>query len=307
MPPIYTIQVNDERVYYQMRLVDYRSPAQLERNRQNGRLDGPLMLIIPGHGQTINGPYHLTNTAAHLSPAQIAWCIDPIPTIGGDPLEAQAISHIFHHHAPQLFPDLHQPPTATLIGWSHGGSEAIRAATYDPQTFPQCIALCTTGLTTRPPLVVMVAFLLEATRILGLALRQTDWTTFALTLRLGYNASLGAFHDLYHSRSIRRLWEDICWAAQTIPLPNTYSGQLVIQFAQDDSLIRWQDSFPHATPTTLHQHAAAYQQTHFPHTNQLFLQCLPGAHVNPERHPTLCLQTALASLGQYRHPPNHDH
>jgi pimeloyl-ACP methyl ester carboxylesterase len=292
--------VQGESVQYEIRIVDARSALQQEQDAQRGRPAGNIMVVIPGHGQSIHGPKRLVATAAQLSRSKIAWCIDPVPAGGGDQVEAQAIARVVRDRISTTFDAKDEPVTASLIGWSHGGSEALLAAEHDPDLFPQFLGLCPTGLVDRRQRELLYSFILEATRILWTSLCRRQWSCLRDTLRLGWNAAAGMARDLWRGRSAKRLVEDIGWAARNVARePVCYTGEVVLLFGAQDTVVRWHDAFPECSqPQQIPQSMADYQKENFPSARRLEVRVIEGAHVAPEADAPSFLRAGLGLLGQ---------
>lgn len=303
------VNIGGESVRYEIHTVDARSARQREQDAQRGRPSGNIMVVVPGHGQSAHGPKKLVATAAKLSRSKIVWCIDPVPAKGGDQVEAQAIARVVRDRISTTFPAKGEPVAATLIGWSHGGSEALLAAEHDPELFPQFLGLCPTGLVERRQRELLHSFFLEATRILWVSARRRDWTCLKDTLRLGWNAAAGVVRDLWRGRSVRRLLEDIGWAARKVASgPIGYTGEVVLLFAAQDSVVRWRDVFPECErPQQISRSLAEYQKENFPSAGRVEVQVIEGAHVAPEVDAPTFLQTGLSLLEQWDDltPPGH--
>ena len=296
-----TVEVGGESVRYEIRIVDARSRLQREQDARRGRPVGNLIVVVPGHGQSIYGPKKLAAAAAKLSRSKIAWCVDPVPAKGGDRIEAQAIAQIVRDRIAAAFPAADEPIVATLMGWSHGGAEALRAAGHDPELFPQFLGLCPTGLVERSRRELLVSFGLEATRILWVSVRRRDWTCLRDTLRLGWNAAAGMVRDLWRGKSLRRVVEDIGWAARRVASgPIGYSGEVVLLLGAQDSVVRWTDAFPECElAPDISGSLADYQQVNFPRASRVEVRVIEGAHVAPEVDPPRFLRTGLGLLGQW--------
>jgi pimeloyl-ACP methyl ester carboxylesterase len=294
------VAVGEEIVGYEICTVEARSVQQQERDLHRGKLDGHIMVIVPGHGQTVNGPKKLVTTAALLSKSKIAWCIDPIPAKGGDRIEAQAIARIVRERISTTFPAMEEPIAATLIGWSHGGGEALRAAEHAPDLFPQYLGLCPTGFVDRRPLEFLYSFVLEAMRILWVSLRRRDWPCLRDTLRVGLNAGKGIVRDLWLSKSPKRLMDDIAWATRKVAdEPLGYPGEIVLLFGAQDTVIRWRDAFPKCPQSqNIPSFLTRYQKENFPHAKLVEVQVIEGAHIAPEVNAPSFLQIGLGVLEQ---------
>jgi pimeloyl-ACP methyl ester carboxylesterase len=236
-----------------------------------------------------------------LSRSKIAWCIDPVPARGGDPVEAQAIAKVIRDRVSVAFPTRDKPAAATLIGWSHGGGEALRAAVHDPDLFPQFLGLCPTGLVDKRQSELLRSFFLEATRILWESARRRDWALLKDTIRLGWNAGAGLVRDLWRGRSAQRLVEDLDWAARKVASgPIGYTGEVVLLFGAQDIVVRWRDVFPECRqPQDIPGSLAEYRERKLPHAKRVEVQVLEGAHVAPEADPSTFLQAGLSLLGQW--------
>jgi hypothetical protein len=294
------VEVQGETIGYDLHAIDARSNDEWERDARRGRPDGNILVVIPGHGQGIHGPKKLLASAALLSRSKIAWCIDPTPAKGGDRTEAQAIARVVRERVSATFPESEEPVAATLIGWSHGGSEALRAADCAPDLFPQYLGLCPSGLVDRQPLELLYSFSLEATRILWASVRRRDWTCLVDTLRLGLNAAAGSVRDLWRSRSPRRLIEDIGWASGKVPgIHFGYPGEIVFLFGAQDTVVRWQDAFPECDrPQDISTSLGEFRRENFPSASRVGVRVIKGAHVAPEADAPSFLEPGLRLLGQ---------
>jgi hypothetical protein len=299
-----SVVVGGHVVQYEIWVLDARDPPRLPP-------PGHVMVVVPGHGQTVKGPKKLVATAALLSRSKIAWCIDPVPNRGGDRIEAMAIAAVTKQKLAELRRAAEraqgepQPPLgATLIGWSHGGSEALRAAAHDSELFPQYLGLCPTGMTERRPLELLASFFVEALRSLGSGLRRRDWAYVGDTLRMGLNLLVGLARDLWRSRSLRQLIEDVRWASHKVSGAGFgYTGEVVLLYGQEDSVVRWQDVFPGCLrPDGLPAYLLAFRRRNFPQAQRVEVEVVRGGHVAPEAEAPAFLQTGLGLLGQLDGP-----
>lgn len=297
-----SVAAGGDRVQFEMRIVDARSGVERDRDTRRGRPAGNLVILVPGHGQTVDGPHNLLAAAARLSRSGVACCIDPVPAQGGDRAEAEALAAIARATIDYLFPTAQGPLPirATLVGWSHGGGEALRAANWDSDLFPQYLGLCPTGLVERRPVELVGRFFLEAARILSRSLVRGNWRRVVITLRLGANALAGLAQDLARSRSLRRLLADVRWACRKVPGPAFgYSGQVVLLFGESDSVVRWRDAFPGGDSwQAIADSLPAFARDNFPFAGRLEVRVLPGDHVSPEADTRSFLRTGLGLLSQ---------
>ncbi|MFN2225641.1 MAG: hypothetical protein ACK2UY_05030 [Anaerolineae bacterium] len=286
-----SVSTGDETVHYEICIVEAPGEPPAEPNAGSVPI-----IIIPGHGQTISGPRKLVATAALLSKSKIAWCIDPVPSRGGDRTEAVAIARATR----QRLEARGLPPRATLVGWSHGGAEALRAAGHDPELFPQYLGLCPTGLVDRHPLELLASFFLEVLRILVRCLRRRAWARAGDTLRMGLNLLVGLVRDLWRGRSLRRLVEDVAWAGCKVPGPEfEYTGEVVLLCGAQDTVVRWRDALPGcACPTGVEGALPAFRRDCFPQARRVEVHVVEGDHVAPETEAPAFLRLGLGLLGQ---------
>jgi pimeloyl-ACP methyl ester carboxylesterase len=298
-----TATVGGETVRYEVRTVDARSAGRRAEDDLRGGPAGPVVVVVPGHGQTVDGPRKLVAAAALLSRSKIAWCIDPVPCRGGDCTEAQAIAAAARQKLRATFPELQDrglPVEAILIGWSHGGSEALRAAAADPALFPYYLGLCPTGFVERQPLAFVLSFALEALRVTGRCLRGRKGKYLLDMLRLGKDLSIGLVHDLWRARSLARLVADVVWAGRRVPGPAfPYPGEVLVIWGRHDSLIRWQDVFPTcADPDGLPSAMPSFRQQNLPCARRVEMAVIDGDHVAPEADAIEFVRLGLSWLGQ---------
>lgn len=290
-----SVSTGDETVHYEICIVD--AQAHPSGEPPSGSPEGwAPVVVVPGHGQTIAGPRKLVASAALLSKSKIAWCIDPVPSRGGDRTEAVAIARVTR----QRLEARGLPPQATLVGWSHGGAEALRAAAHDSGLFPQYLGLCPTGLVDRHPLELLASFFLEVLRILARCLRRRAWARAADTLRMGLNLFVGLVRDLWRGRSLPRLVEDVAWAACKVPGQEFgYTGDVVLLCGAQDTVVRWRDALPGcACPADVGDALPALRRDCFPRARRVELHVVDGDHVAPETDAPAFLRLGLHLLGQ---------
>jgi len=295
-----SVAVANEIVDYEISTVEERPFQHRTRDSHEKKLTGNIIVIVPGHGQTVKGPRNLVTTAALLSKSKIVWCIDPTPAKGGDRIEAHAIARIVRERISATFPTTNEPITATIIGWSHGGSEALRAAEYAPDLFSQYLGLCPTGFVDRRPSEFLFSFMLEAVRILWTSLYQWDYPCLLGTLRVGVNAGIGTARDLWRSKSLKRLFDDITWATRKVSdKPLGYTGEIVLLYGAQDTVIRWKDAFPECDkPQNIPEFLTTYQKENFPHSKLVDVRVIEGSHIAPEVNAYSFLKLGLRLLEQ---------
>jgi len=302
-----SVIVDGETVQYELRTVDARSEAQRAHDARAGRPAGNIVILVPGHGQTVDGPRNLLAAAAELSRSGIACCIDPVPARGGDRVEARAIVAIARETIACLLPGDMQRPVpiqTTVVGWSHGGGEALRAASQDPELFPQYLGLCPVGLVERRPAELVCSFIQEALRVAGRNLLQGNVRCILTLLRLGANLLKGLLWDLQRSRSLRRLIADVRWACRRVPGPTFgYTGEVVLLWAEGDSVVRWRDAFQVCDCCQeIERSLPDFTRDNFPLAGRVEVRVLPGDHLSPEVTSASFLTVGLALLGQLRQP-----
>jgi hypothetical protein len=289
------VLVGDEAVRYEVLTSDARTDAERARDAARGAPEGHVIVAVPGHGQTVAGPRNLVDSAARMSRSGLAWCVDPTPTAGGDVIEAQAITRIVRRCLAEQFPAA--TAGALILGWSHGGSEALRAAREAPDLFPQYLGLCPVGLVARRPTELVGSFLLEAARIVGRTLYRRRWSELAETLRVGLDFARGLVLDLVRTRSLRRLANDVRWACRKVPGPDfDYPGEVVLLLGTDDTVIRWRDVLPGGRVDD--SAVADLHATDFAAARRFTLEVIPGDHMTPEVDAGSFIRRGLALLGQ---------
>jgi len=291
--------VAGERIGYALHSYDARTPAERLSDRERGALGGALVLLLPGHGQTaVSAALLLAESALH-SRAGVAWLADIDPPAGGDPTRARALPAIIRRHWAELGAGETLPPGGiVLAGWSHGGAEALYAAATHPDLVGSVIGLCSSGLVQRPPGELLGSFAGECGRIALRSLRQGPHASWQ-ALRIGADIATGITGDVVRTRSLRRAADDACWAAAKVVGPDfDYPGDVVLLFAEDDTVIRWQAVFPDcATPDDIPACLAAYRRTDFPCAARVIVRVLPGNHLSPGIEPAYT-HTALTLTGQ---------
>jgi hypothetical protein len=302
MPKRGTVEVDGQVVAYELLEVDVRSAERRGTDAAGGRLAGDPALVIPGHGQTVASPRKLTEAAAALSTAGIAWCVDIFVPQGGDPIKARALSAIVRGTISELHPEVGRtepPAQVTLIGWSHGAGEALRSAQHDPALFPRVTGLCPAGLVERRPTEFMLAFLSEVIHIVWTVVVRRDRASLQDAIRVGFDIVRGIWRDLIQSRSLQAVLDDMRWAGRKVPGPDFgYGGDVALIFARDDTVIRWRAVFPEcAGPEEIPAHLEAYRRADFPGAARLQVAVLDGDHLSPESAATRCARAAFAMFG----------
>jgi pimeloyl-ACP methyl ester carboxylesterase len=261
---------------------------------------GNIIVILPGHGQTAAYPKRMATAAAIWSKSKIVWSIDVTPPAGGDPIKAKAVVRIVEQEIEKLYPGIERSPAVTLIGWSHGGAEALRAALEAPDLFPHVVGLCPAGMLDRGFLNLLLGFTLEVARILWAGLRVLDWGYIQDLLGAGVDLLTGLGRDLFRSRSPRRLVTDIHWASRKVPGGTyDYPGEVIIFFGAQDTVIRWQDVFPECSrPDEIDAALDNYRQRDFPRVGRLEVRVIEGNHFAPETEAFEFIRPALETTGQ---------
>jgi len=293
------IQINGESIAYTLCQFDARSQAQRSANAQNQSLDGNLIVYLPGHGQTAAAAKNLIAQILALSSAKVLWSIDFDPPQAGDPLKAQALIQVIHQKASQAFFKTADAPLTkvSLFGWSHGAAEAVRTVAQEPDLFEHVVCFCPAGMINRTAINLLVRFLWEALLIGSDAVSKWDRTIFRV-LAAGLDIGWGMLRDLYHTRSLIRVINDIRWASRKAPHPNyAYDGKIIILFGRKDTVIRWQDVFPQCgRPNDIKMMLEQFKRQNFPHAASLQVEVLEGNHMAPEILAPLYVQTAFDLL-----------
>jgi len=300
------VDLQGQRIGYTLYSVDARSPEQRRQNDIGHRLDGDLNVFLPGHGQLARTARELIRTIADNSASHIVWSIDICPPKGGDPVKAEALLALLRERiAAELFypvaTDLVEPypVRVMLIGWSHGGGEALWTANVSADLVEELILFCPAGMVERRCSELVWSFTLECLRIFFHTLTRTPRKLGAVLILMAEIAA-GILGDLFATGSLRRLKEDICWVCVKAPGQGYgFKGRVVILYAEDDTVIRWRDVFPACAQAQDIQNVLdEYRRNNFPGASQLFVDVLEGNHASPESDPELYYQRALAALGR---------
>jgi hypothetical protein len=312
------IEIDGERLGYALVECDVRSGEERQRDAAREALAGDLIVILPGHGQTADSAVRLIQQSAQHSKSKVAWCVDIDPPAGGDPVKARAMPLIVQRHLPALLaPDVPEaeapskgapspggpsPGAAqrvTLLGWSHGGAEALRTAEAAPQLIPHVVGLCPAGLIQRSVLELLLSFLVECIHIVLVALKRGDPGYLRTVLGFGANIVQGVYGDARRTRSLSRPWRDICWTARKVSGPQyTYAGTVGIVFGAQDRVIRWRDVFPSCRETSeIGRWMSEPQAQDFLHVQEFQVEVLAGDHLSPETDAGFGL-AALRMAGQ---------
>ena len=299
-----TVEIGWTEVGYELYALDGRTVEDRGHDEDQAAPNGSIVVIIPGHGQTAGYPKRMAAAAASLSRSKIVWSIDITPPAGGDPIKAKALVRIVQEEIEKLFPGAEQSATVTLMGWSHGGAEAMRAAEEAPDLFPQVVGLCPAGMVERGLLDLLRGFVLEVARILWSGLRELDWVYIKDVMAAGMDLLTGLTRDLVRGRSVKRLVDDIRWASRKVPGEEYgYPGEVLIVFGGQDTVIRWQDVFPACgRPEEIDAVLDDYRQRNFPRSRQVRVKVIDGNHFAPETDALAFVRPALALLGQLDRP-----
>jgi pimeloyl-ACP methyl ester carboxylesterase len=300
------IEIDGEQLSYELYEFDARTDEQRRIDERRQALEGDLIVIIPGHGQTADSARHLIENSATMGKSKVAWSVDIDPPKGGDPVKARALPLILRRHLPALFassqaerePSL--PGVAvTLFGWSHGGAEALRTAEVDQQLIRQVAGLCPAGLVERTLGEILLSFLLECLRIFRFALTGRNPRYLGQVLSIGANIAGGVTRDALRTRSLARIVNDIRWAARKVPGRNyRYAGGVALLLGGRDTVIRWRDVFPECeSADRIPDSLRDYQRNDFPHVTRLDVRVLDGNHLSPETDAAFA-RTALEVTSQ---------
>lgn len=298
-----SVEIDGETVSYSCYVIDTRDDAKRLKNNWENELDGNLIVYLPGHLQPADAAQNLHTAIAQVSRAGVVWSIDIDPPKGGDPAKALALIKMLHQMVlASLFenPDLASTQfKVTLIGWSHGGAEALRAAELAPEMIDCVVALCSAGLDSYSPLRLIGRLPREIARVTRDASRER-FEMLRSSLRFGLQLTRGLAMDLAHTRSPARLLKDFRWAGEKVVGPQyTYPGIVVIVLGENDAFFRWQNLLPECNRVEdLPDYLARYSKQEFPNVRGFDLRVLPGNHLAPELRASVYLQTTLESLQQ---------
>jgi len=296
-----SVDIDGETVGYSYLEIDARDDARRLKNRSQNKLDGNLAVYLPGHVQPVDAARHLHTALVQASRAGVLWSIDIDPPKGGDPTKAAALIRILHQ---QVLATLFEDPgvarkefKVTIIGWSHGGAEALRAAELAPEMIDCVIGLCSAGLDSQSTLRLIRRLPREITRVTRDAYRKRS-ETVRTGLRFGIQLTQGFARDLAHTRSPIRLANDLRWVGKKVVGPQYgYPGKVVIVMGDNDAIFHWRSLFPDCDRVEdLPDHLEHYTKQEFPNVRDFDLQVIPGNHLAPELHAPEFLQTILESL-----------
>jgi pimeloyl-ACP methyl ester carboxylesterase len=296
-----SVDIDGESVGYSCLEIDARSDARRLKNKSQNKLDGNLAVYLPGHVQPVDAARQLHAAIVQASRAGVLWSIDIDPPKGGDPIKAAALIEILHQ---QVLGTLFENPDiarkefkVTIIGWSHGGAEALRAAELAPEIIDCVIGLCSAGLDSHTTFRLIRRLPREITRVTRDAYRKRS-ERLRSSLRLGIQLTQGFATDLAHTRSPIRLVNDLRWVGKKVVGPQYgYPGSVVIVMGDHDAFFHWRRLFPLCDRIEdLPDHLDHFARQEFPNVRGFDLQVLPGNHLAPELHAPEYLQTASESL-----------
>jgi pimeloyl-ACP methyl ester carboxylesterase len=297
------IKIGRERLDYSIVEIDARNEVQGGDYVNHKTLNGDLFVYLPGHGQRVHDAANLLEYTARRSPAHLVWSIDIAPPAGGDPVKAAAFVKLVYWKIQEAFSiseeDLcsdYAPVGITLFGYSHGGGIALRAAEMAPKLVKNVVDFCPVGLLGRTPRDLVMSASKESRHILMDALG--GYAEMTSTIKLAAGSSLGLFGDFARTKSLRRLVDDALWVNQKITGDNYgYTGNVILLFARNDSLIRWQSVFPECSdPGDIEHFVREYQRSDFPHVSNLMVRVLEGNHLSPLVDVSLYIDTVINLL-----------
>jgi pimeloyl-ACP methyl ester carboxylesterase len=298
------VEVAGERIGYYLYEIDARTTEQRERNARQRSLDGNLIVYIPGHVQRATTAKRLQAALIAQSASKMIWSVDIDPPKNGDPAKAEALIQIIKERTGQAFlrmdtqeQEAEIPFRITLIGWSHGGAEALRAANMAPTLFQHVAALCPAGLVERSLRDLVVSFSRESIRI-GWNIVRTSFSDSRAGLIFVMDLFRGLLTDLFRTRSPRRLIHDARWAGKKLVGEDyAYDGTVVVLFGESDSVIRWKDVFPGCQhPHDIDPVLEEYRKRDFPRVRSVKVQVLEGDHMAPERSAPVYIGTMFKLL-----------
>jgi len=257
-----------------------------------------INVYLPGHGQRATTAKRLLSSLAQQNQSQLTWSIDIDPAPGGSTIKVRALVKIIEQMIAKHYPsDLRNSVKIRLYGWSQGGSEAMLAAAFAPKRIPSIACLCSTGLVERSVDNLVTQFTFECTRILTDATMRRN-VSLSRVIRFGVDIMMGIVKDIVSTRSVTCAWEDLNDAArQVCGAHYEYSGDVLLVFAENDTIIRWGDVFPGCkSPGEVQTILPEYRQKYFPQVRNLKVEILPGNHIAPEADAERYIQTACKVL-----------
>ncbi len=263
-----------------------------------------INVYIPGHGQRATTAKQLLTSITQVNPYQRTWSIDIDPAPGGSLNKARALVKIIEQMISKRYPsETKDSIKIRLIGWSQGGSEAMLAAALAPHLIPSIACLCSTGLVYRSVTNLISKFAIECTRILTDATIHRN-VSFSGAVRFGGDIMIGVVNDVLSTRSVTCAWEDLRDATRQICGANyDYCGDVLLVFAENDTVIRWRDAFPGCKcPEDVQIMLPDYKQKYFPQVRNLKVEILPGNHLAPEADAERYIQTALMGIDPIARP-----
>ena len=96
---------------------------------------------------------------------------------------------------------------------------------------------------------------------------------------------------------------DIRWACKkVIGSKYRFNGKVLIQFARDDTVIRWQDVCSENDVQDISCDINdTYRENNFPHASKLSINILEGNHLSPESNADLYVSHAYSFLEKNQH------
>lgn len=299
------IVIEGQRIGYSLYSIDGRTESQRVENARRGGLDGNPVIFLPGHGQRATAAKNLHSALLESSRSKLLVSIDVDPPPGGDPMKAVALIAIIRQWLnPWKVAERGKessPPLSlkvTLVGWSHGGADALRVAEKAPDLIEQVAIICPAGLEERPIPGLLLSFTGEVLRI---ALDCTRRGRFAIIAgyRIGTDFVMGLLSDLIHTRSPARLIHDLRWGAQKVVGPHyAYDGDVLVLFGMQDSVIRWRGALQGCQAIEeIPGYVDSYKSESFPMARSLQIQVLEGNHLAPEVLAPRYAQAVFDTLG----------
>ena len=170
-------------------------------------------------------------------------------------------------------------------------------AALAPHRIPSIVCICSTGLVQRSVGNLFTNFSIECARIFtDASLRR--YVSLPGAILFGADIMIGVASDVVSTRSVTCPWEDLRDAArQVCGAHYEYSGDVMLVFAENDTVIRWTDTFPGCKyPKDVQSMLPEYKHEYFPNVRNLKIEILPGNHLAPEADAERYIQTALMSM-----------
>ena len=273
------ILVNGEPVGYFLRKLSQDVAGTGQERR--------ILIFFPGHGQRVQDDNALIRKLSRLSGFDEVWALDLNPLASGDPMKAKAVPLIVRKHLGK-----ETPFRLTLMGWSHGATEALLTAQDDPDRVEKVIAMCPAGFLDFSLHRVIAGFSAECGLIF---LRSFRTGKIGDVLKLGLSITLGGIKDFKKSGSVKTFLNDIRWAGRRVVGKDyLYNGNVTIILGRKDSLMRPKLILRNFKRKQTGEYIDPdFKQKCFPQAQQLMVFVTNNDHAGPVTNPEEFLRLGL--------------